>query len=294
MIKRTKGETVFGFFNVIALAALVMIVLLPLLSVVSTSLVSEREIAEKRIVVVPTRPELTAYKYIFRGGSFILNGFKITFFRVVVGTSLNMLFTYFVGYALSRRDLPGRTAFTIILFITMIFSGGLIPYYLIIRFFHLSNTVWVYIVPQLISAWYVLLMRNFIMSIPDSLIESAEIDGADQLTIIMRIVLPLSTPALATLSLFYAVFHWNSWWDAFLFVSKPSLQPIQLVLRNILAQTTVQLDMITGQAEISEHKPPSRAVQNATVIVSTVPIVLLYPFLQKYFIRGIMVGSIKG
>ena len=132
------------------------------------------------------------------------------------------------------------------------------------------------------------------MAIPISITDSAEIDGAGQFSIILKIILPLSIPALVTLSLFYAVGHWNSWWDAYLYVSKPALQPLQLVLRNILTQASVLVNALSGQVSLTEGNPPARAVQNATVIVSTLPIVLLYPFLQKYFIKGIMIGSVKG
>lgn len=294
MTRRSTGESVFGVFNAVFLCLLVLVVLLPLVSVVSTSFVSEREIVRRPVMLFPKEPDLTAYRMIFRKGALLFDAYKVTIFRVVVGTVLNLVFTYFVGYALSRKDLPGRTPLTLFFFFTMMFGGGLIPYYIVVKSLGLLNRVWVYVIPGLISVWNVLLMRNFIMNIPVSLIEAAEIDGASQLTIIARLVFPLSLPAMATIGLFYAVGHWNAWWDAYLFVSQPKKQPVQLFLRNILAQVTVQMDQMTQRVTIDEVRPPARSIQNAVVVVSTVPIVILYPFLQKYFIKGIMIGSVKG
>jgi putative aldouronate transport system permease protein len=294
MVARTSGEAVFNVFNVLFMVLLMVAIFVPLLSVVSTSLVSNQELARRNIVLVPDTPDLTAYKVIFRRGGPIFDAYKITIFRVVVGTVVNMVFTYFVGYALSRKDLPGRTLLTLFFFFTMMFSGGLIPYYIVVKSFGLINSIWVYILPGIISVWNMLLMRNFIMAIPVSLTDAAEIDGASQFTIITRIALPLSVPALVTIGLFYAVGHWNAWWDAYLFVSMPKKQPMQLFLRNVLAQLQASMTAINQQVNLSEQQPTPRAVQNAVVVVATVPIAVVYPFLQKYFIKGIMIGSIKG
>jgi putative aldouronate transport system permease protein len=294
MMRRTPVEQAFNVLNVVALVALIVVIVVPLLSVVSTSFVSNQEIARRSVIIFPDTPDLTAYKIIFRRGGLLFDAYKITFFRVIVGTAVNMTFTYLVGYALSRRDLPGRTALTLFFFFTMMFSGGLIPYYIVVKSLGLINSIWVYVLPGIISVWNMLLMRNFIMNIPVSLTDAAEIDGASQPTVIARIVLPLSVPALVTIALFYAVGHWNSWWDAYLFVSAPKKQPMQLFLRNVLAQVLVSISSITQQVNASEQQPPPRSVQNAVVVVSTVPIVIVYPFLQKYFIKGIMIGSIKG
>jgi putative aldouronate transport system permease protein len=294
MMRRTAGEKAFNLLNVTLLVLLVVAVLVPLLSVVSTSFVSNQELARRSVVIFPDTPDLTAYKIIFRKGGLLFDAYKITLFRVVVGTAVNMAFTYFVGYALSRKDLPGRTGLTLFYFFTMMFGGGLIPYYIVVKSLGLINSIWVYILPGIISVWNMLLMRNFIMNIPVSLTDAAEIDGASQFTVISRIVLPLSLPALVTIGLFYAVGHWNAWWDAYLFVSVPKKQPMQLFLRNVLAQVLVSISSITAQVSMNEQQPPPRSVQNAVVVVSTVPIVVVYPFLQKYFIKGIMIGSVKG
>lgn len=269
-------------------------VLFPLLSVVMTSLVSSKEIAMKRFVIIPSQIDLTAYKFILQGSDILLKAYKVTIFRVIVGTTLSLFVSYLAAYAFSKPDLPGRNWLTMFYYFTTLFSGGLIPYYIVVRSAGLVNSIWVYILPSLISVWYTLLIRNFIMNIPDSLIESSKIDGASEVQVIFRIVLPLSVPALVTIGLFYAIDQWNSWWDAFLFVSDTNKQPVQLVLRNILALTETRMNALTGRITSDTIRPPSRAIQNATIIVSTVPIVLIYPFVQKYFVKGIMVGAIKG
>jgi putative aldouronate transport system permease protein len=238
--------------------------------------------------------DYTAYKTLFKASSILLSGFQITLFRVVVGTALNLLFTYFVAYALAKRDLVGKSILTFFFFFTMLFGGGLIPTYILIKNLGLINNIWVYILPGLVSVWNMLLLRNFIMTIPESLSESADIDGAGDLVIIFRIILPLTIPALITVGLFYAVAHWNSWWDAYLYVSKPGLAPVQLVLRNILARANITVNAITGGISSTEIQPPSRSIQNAAVVITTVPIVCVYPFLQKHFIKGVLVGAVKG
>ena len=292
-MRKTMEDRIIETIVYIVLTILMLIVVFPMISVVSTSLVSALEIARRRLVIWPEMIDLTAYKSLFSEGSIILNGFRITIFRIVIGTSLNLIFTYFVSFALANRKLPGRGAITFFFFFTMLFGGGLIPYYIVVRSTGLINNFWVFIIPGLMSVWNMLLIRNFIMAVPESIFESAEIDGAMELQIIFIIVLPLSIPALVTIGLFYAVGHWNSWWDAYLFTSKPDLAPIQLVLRDILARANITVNALSAKAA-SEIKPPSRAIQNAAVIVTTVPIVLIYPFLQRYFIKGVMVGAVKG
>jgi putative aldouronate transport system permease protein len=273
---------------------LALIVLIPIFSVISLSLASAAEIAENRNMIFPKKIDFSAYETLFRSKDLILNGYKITFFRVIVGTALNLTASYFVGYALAKRDLPGRSGITFFFFFTMLFGGGLIPTYMVIKNTGLINTIWVYIIPGIMSVWNMLLVRNFILGIPESLFESARIDGAGELVVIFRIVLPLSTASLVTIGLFYAVDHWNAWWDAYLYVSKTELQPVQLLLRNILAQANLQVRSAATASILSRVKVPARSLQNAAVIVTTLPILLLYPFLQKYFVKGVMIGAIKG
>lgn len=272
----------------------VLAVTVPLLSVVSSSLVSAKELASRSYIIIPDKIDLTAYKALLGKTGVFFDAFKITLFRVVAGTAINLVFTYLTAYAMSKKELPGRNFITIFFFFTMLFNGGMIPTYIVVKEVGLLNSIWVYILPGLISVWYTLLMRNFIMNIPDGLIESAEIDGASDLLIIFRIILPLSLPALAAIGLFYAVDHWNSWFDAYLYVTDTKKQPVQLLLRNILAQSEIRFSTLTGSVSGTEVAPPARSVRNAAVIITTLPILFVYPFIQKYFIKGIMIGAIKG
>lgn len=292
MLHESNGEKVFNTLNIILMVVAVLLVMLPLFSVISTSLVSSQEIARRPFIIFPEDVDWSAYRTLFEGGSVIISGYKITLFRIVVGTSLNLLFSYFTAYAMAKRGLPGKNMITFFFFFTILFNGGLIPYYLVVKYTGLINSIWVYVIPGLISVWYTLLIRNFIMNIPESMTEAAEMDGANDIHLIFLIILPLSVPALVTIGLFYAVAHWNSWWDAYLFMSDRDKHPIQLVLRNILVLSQLRMADL-GNEDIAV-KPPSRAIQNAAVMVTTIPIVLIYPFIQKYFIKGIMIGAIKG
>ena len=294
-IKGKYRESIFNIMNYTIMVVVLFLVIIPLLNVISISMVSSSEVAAKKYIIFPEHFDFGAYKAILSNASIVINAYIITIFRVVAGTLASMIATYFLAYGLSIKRLPFRNAITVFVFIPMLFSGGLIPYYIVIRNLGLINNLLVYILPILISAYNTLLLRNFIMNIPESIFESAQIDGAGELNVIFRIVLPLMLPAMATIGLFYAVAQWNSWFDAYLFVSKPDLQPVQLVLRNILAASQVSITKINGQLQhFNMNPPPSRAIQNAVIVVSTVPIVLIYPFVQKYFVKGIMVGSIKG
>ena len=294
-MRENSSDRIFRF----CISALMLLVLaatlLPLLNVVSTSLVSAEELGRKRFILLPDTVDFGAYRTLFSKSSMLLDAYAVTLFRVAVGTLLSLLTTYGLAYGLATRNLPGRTGITLFVFITMLFNGGMIPYYITIRSLGLMNSIWVYIYPMMISAWNAMLLRNFIMNIPDSLNESAELDGANEAVILFRIIFPLSLPAMATIGLFYAVGQWNSWWDAYLFVSDSNKQPVQLLLRNILSSSTVNLSKGSASARgISGVSAPTRSIQTAAVIVSTVPVLFVYPFLQKYFVKGVMVGSVKG
>ncbi len=296
-IRDTIGDKIFNTFNLTIISVFTLAILLPLIYVVSVSFISNEELSSRASVFLPIHPSLSAYKLILQGSNDMLNGYKITLSRTIIGTFLNLLFSCFVGYALSRKDLPFRKGITLYLFFPMLFSGGLIPYYVVVKSVGLSDNFWVYIIPALVSVWNCLLLRNFMMEIPDSVVEAAKIDGASHTRILFQIIIPLSRAALVTIGLFYAVGHWNDWWTAYLFIRKRELFPLQLILRNILITATVSLDNLgnTSMGELmTSMRPPSRAMQNAALVITTLPIVCVYPFLQKYFIKGVMVGSIKG
>lgn len=242
-------------------------------------------------VLIPERLDFAAYDVLLNRGKIILNAYQVTIFRVVVGTLLNLLFTSMLAYGLARRSLPGRNGLVLFIFLTMIFQGGLIPNYMLMDTLGLKDTLWVLILPSLISAWNLFILRNFFMGLPEELEESAVIDGATPLLILFKIVIPLSMPAMATIGLFYAVHHWNDWFGASIYINDVNKMPVQVIMRNILLTGITQNE---AQLEYVSNPPPAATLKSAVIMISTLPILFVYPFLQKYFVKGVMVGSIKG
>ncbi|HHY22654.1 MAG TPA: carbohydrate ABC transporter permease, partial [Clostridiaceae bacterium] len=268
--------------------------IVPFLIVLSTSFVSEEEVMRRgAFILMPQKLDLTAYKMLLSGGSILFNAYKVTIFRVVVGTLLNLTFTSMLAYGLSKKNLPGRNLFITMIFITMLFGGGLIPTYMLIKGLRLVNSIWVMIIPGLISAWNMIIMRNFFYTIPDSLEESATLDGATPMQILLKIIFPLSLPAFATIGLFYAVGHWNAWFDAAIYINDRNKMPVQIIMRNIVLTMTTQ-DVNNEFISDFGVRPPAQTLKSAVIIISTIPILCIYPFLQKHFVKGIMIGSIKG
>jgi putative aldouronate transport system permease protein len=238
---------------------------------------------------------LEAYRRIFTESNHLIRAFAVSIGRTVVGTTLNLLVTALVAYALSKTYLPGRKIMVLYMLITILFSGGLIPTFLLISSLGLIDNYLVYILPGLVSAWYVLLMRNFFMNLSESLEEAAKIDGASDWLVLFRIALPLSLPVMATLGLFYAINHWNSWFDAILYMRSAHKFPLQFYLRQLVIED-MGLEQLTGlgKDETAGVAITPDAIKNATILVATLPIVFVYPFVQKYFVKGIMVGAVKG
>lgn len=296
-MRESRAEKMFNAFNIFIMLVVLLSIGLPIIYIVMNSFVSIDEFTKRSVVIIPSKIDITAYKVVLLGSNDIANGYAVTLFRAIAGTFVNMLFSCFVAYSLSRKDFPLRNGITLYMFITILFGGGLIPYYIVASVTGMRNNLLVFIVPGLISVWNVFLLRNFMMEIPESINESAEIDGASQVVILFRLIIPLSVPSLVTISLFYAVGHWNSWFDAYLFMTDHKKFPLQLVLRNILITSQLNLSDISGtqfEEIVGSVRPPARSIQNAAVIVSTLPIICVYPFIQKYFVKGIMVGAIKG
>lgn len=292
MYRLSTNEKIAHGMIYLILIALTLAFLIPFIIVLSTSFISEAEFARRGgYVLFPEGIDLGAYQILFGRSPVILNAYKVTLLRVVVGTLFNLIFTVTMAYVLAKKDLPGRIPLTIFVFVTMVFSGGLIPRFLLVDALGLRNTLWSMIVPGLISAWNMLIMRNFFMSIPEELTEAAIVDGASPPVILWRIILPLSLPVIATIGLFYAVGHWNAWFDAAIYIDKSDQQPLQIILRGLLMSTTMQ-----GLEELSftENPPPAASLRSALIIVSTVPVLFVYPFIQRYFVKGVMVGGIKG
>ena len=296
-MKYSRREKIFDWINIIFLTLITLLFLLPFLSVVSTSLISGREYALRGLFILyPQKPVLTAYHLLLGQGSLVLNSYVVTFARVTIGTGLNLLLTFPLAYVLSKRMLYGRVPITMFIFFTMLFHGGLIPNFILVEKLNLLNSFWSMILPPLINPWWLLIMRNFMLAIPDELEEAAIMDGANPLTVLLRVYLPLSMPVIATIGLWYAVMHWNSWFDAAIYLNTPSKFPLQLVLRGFLEFGTGQYGDTSGLGEMTEliDPPPAESLKAAMIVVTTLPILMVYPFLQRYFVKGIMLGSIKG
>lgn len=291
LTKTNRHDIMFKVINYLLLILLTSTFVLPFLLVIGTSFVTKQEIAARGFVFFPQQWDIGAYKMLLREGSDLVRAYGVTIFRIVVGTALNLLVTGTFAYAISKKSLPGRKFLIMMAFITMIFGGGLIPTYMVVDMLKLTNSVWSMIIPCLMSVWNMLILRNFFQAIPESLEESALLDGATPIHIFFKIILPLSLPAIATIGLFYAVDHWNSWFDAAIFLNDPHKYPVQMVLRKYVMNMSfheMKFDLAAGP------KPPDSAIKSAIIVMSTLPILCVYPFVQKYFVKGVMVGSVKG
>lgn len=287
-----KRSFVFDYSLAIVLCVLCAIMIYPVLYVLGRSFMTELDRSAYPFAVFPRSIDLTGYAYIFQSGSYILNSYGITILRAAVGTICNLFVTATLAYTMAKKRYPLRGPITALAIVTMWFHGGMIPDFLLIKSLGLMNSFWVMILPRLVTTWYLLILRNFFATIPDSLEESATIDGANDFQIAFQIVMPLSIASISTIGLFYAVDHWNAWFDALIYISEPSLWPIQVFLRELIRNANLS-DIVDQTATITS-KPPSDSVTYATIVVSTVPILCIYPFIQKYFVQGVLVGSLKG
>jgi len=289
--KRAVSERIADFFIYAGLISLALIFLIPFWMVLVTSVVSESErLSRGLLIMYPRKLDFSAYQTILSKNSQIVSAYGVTLMRTVVGTACNLLVTSMLAYGLSKKTHPFRKTITLGIFFTSIFNPGLIPAFLAVKYTGLYDSFGAFIVPNLVVVWWMLILRNFFMQIPDELEEAALIDGASPVTVLFKIILPLSLPSLTTIGMFYAVWHWNSWFDGMIYISSSKLFPVQVVLKNIISASMVEnLDLLAGSVP-----PPLEAVKSAAIMVSTLPILAVYPFVQKYFVKGIMVGSVKG
>lgn len=286
------GERLFRVCNTLFLSALMIVTMYPILYVAFASF-SEPALmmAHKGILWKPLGFSLETYGAVF-SNPMILLGYRNTLFIVIVGVALNLLLTSFAAYALSRKTLQYRKQLTLFIVFTMFFSGGLIPFYLLVRGLGITDTLWALILPTAISAFNLIIMRTSFEAVPDALEESAKIDGANDFSILFRIFLPLCKPVLAVVGLYYGVSHWNSWFNAMIFLQDRSLYPLQLILREILI--IGEANSMAEGASQDEIIILGETLKYATIMVATLPIFLVYPFLQKYFVKGALIGAIKG
>ncbi|OME96726.1 MULTISPECIES: carbohydrate ABC transporter permease [Paenibacillus] len=296
-MKRSLEDHTIDIVVYTCLLLLAVVTLYPFWNTLVISLNTGNDTAAGGITIWPRDFTLENYKYVFKDDR-LINAFWITVARTVTGTFLSILFTSMFAYAMSRRGLIGKKFYMILCVITMYFSGGLIPSYLLIKDLHLMNTFWVMIIPGIISVWNMIIFRTFFMGLPDGLEESARIDGCNHINTFFRIVLPVSGPVIATLSLFTAVGHWNSWFDASIYISNQDLLPLQVVLnqtiQSILSfEASTQISATKQEFLQNAQSVTHKSVVMATTMVATIPIVMVYPFVQKYFVKGVLVGSLK-
>ncbi|MVQ36717.1 ABC transporter permease subunit [Paenibacillus sp. MAH-34] len=291
MNKASFSEKCFDYINTVLLFLLMVLTVYPLLYVAFASVSDAGSLMEhKGILWRPIGFSLDAYTNVFRN-PMILKGYGNTLFVVLMGLALNITLTSFGAYALSRKSLQYRKPLMLFIIFTMFFSGGLIPLYLTVKGVGLVDSLWALIIPQAINTFNLILMKTAFEAIPDALEESAKMDGANDFVILFRIVLPLSMPVIAVMLLYYGVSHWNSWFNAMIFLQERSLYPLQLVLREILLQGEANAN--TGASD-GDAAMLAATLKYATIIVATVPILFVYPFLQKYFVKGALIGAIKG
>lgn len=293
----TKNKTGQIVLNIIFIL-LTIVALAPFLLLVSSSLSSEAALAEYGYGFIPKELSFGAYTYLFRSGGKIIGGYGITIVVTLIGTVLSVLMTIMFAYPLSRKELPFRYAFSFFVFFTMLFNGGLVPTYMMYtQTFHIKNTLWALIVPSLLmSGFYVIMMRSFFTAnIPDALVEAARIDGAGEYKILWKIILPLSKPMMATISLMVGLGYWNDWMNSMYYVTDEKLYSIQAILNTII--TNIQF-LTSGQSSttsaVDMAKLPSVSARMAIAVIGILPVLCIYPFFQKYFVKGIVVGGVKG
>ena len=287
-----RGITAFDVILIIILGLMSLITIYPFYYVLIVSFSNVNAFGNHVPYLLPYVIDFEGYQVIFADFSF-LQAFFNSVFVTVVGSLLNMLLSICGAYALSKKRLVGRGVFLSLILFTMLFSGGLIPYYLVVSGMGLTNSVWSMILPTAINTFYLIIMKNYFISLPPSLEEAAKIDGAHDLTILFRVILPISMPFIATFFLFYAVECWNEWWNALLFINEKAKQPLQIYMRELLVSFNSTLAQQAISVISQNQKANFQSIQMATIVVSTVPILCVYPFIQKHFVKGVMVGSVK-
>ncbi|MDF2923496.1 MAG: binding-protein-dependent transport system inner rane component [Paenibacillaceae bacterium] len=289
--KRGMGELIFDSANGVFMGLLSLSAVYPLLYILLASLSDSGELLKHRgLLFAPIGFSLEAYSLVFQN-PMIAIGYRNTLVILIVGTFINITMTAFGAYGLSRKNVLLKKPILLMIVFTMFFSGGLIPAYMVVRDLHMLNTLWSIIIPSAVNAYNLIVMRTFFLSLPDSIEESAKMDGANDFTVLFRIILPLSMPIVAVMILFYGVGHWNAFFNALIYVRDRNLYPLQLVLRDILINNST--DNMSADAMSMDKLAISESIKYATIIIATAPILFMYPFLQKYFVQGVMIGAIK-
>ncbi len=290
-IKESLGSCIFDVVDVIVILILMLIVLVPLVHVLWASFSKPAlYAAHEGLLLWPEGFSLESYKAVFRNRN-ILTGYGVTIFVVVIGTTLSICLTAIAGYVLSRKDVMWNHLITVLIVFSMYFNGGMIPFFLVVKGVGLNGSIWSLIIPTAVDTYNLIIMRTAMAGVPAELVESAKLDGANDWTVLWKIMVPLVKATIAVLVLFYAVYNWNAWFNAMLFIHDKAKEPLQLILREVLIQNDTS--SMTAGSDTDAYLI-SETIQYATIVVATVPILAVYPFIQKYFVKGVMVGAVKG
>lgn len=293
-IQLSPGDLVFITINYLILSLFFIIVLYPLIYILSSSFSSTDAVISGRVWLLPVEPTLLGYKAVFKNPQ-VMTGYANSGFYTIFGTMINVVMTVLAAYPLSRKDFYGRGMIMMLFTFTMLFSGGLIPTYLLTKNLGMIDTRWALLIPNAMAVLYVIIARTYFQTtIPDELYEAAELDGSSDIRFIVSIVLPLSSPILAVMVLFYAVEHWNSYFDALIYLKTAGLYPLQIILRNILIQNEIQMNMMADIDAMMKFQGMADLLKYSLIVVASIPVLIIYPFVQKYFVKGIMIGSLKG
>lgn len=297
MIQQSKTDRIFDLLNKLIVCFFILIITYPLLYILSASISDPSYVNSGRMWLLPKDITFEGYKRVFQSSD-IWIGYRNTIFYTLLGTFINLAVTLPCAYALARHELVGKGIIMALLIFTMFFDGGLIPTYLLVRDLGMTNTIWAMVIPNAASVWNIIVTMTFFkVTIPDGLVEAAEIDGASVFRTFFQIVLPLSLPIIAVMGLFYGVGHWNSYFNGLIYLTDKNLFPLQLFLRDILVQQQVAAElMIQGSniQAIGEQAKIAAIIKYAVMIVSAAPLLIVYPFLQRFFVKGVLIGSIKG
>lgn len=292
-IQDTAGDRIFYRVNAILLTLLTLSVLYPIIYVLANSFSSPAAVSSGKVYLWPLDPSVEGYRRVLENPN-ILSGFLNSVFYTVVGTAINLAMTMVAAYPMARKDLPLRSFFSVLFAFTMLFGGGMIPNYILIMKLGMLNTRWALLLPGALSVYNMIIARTAMQSLPDELLEAAYIDGCSDARYFVRIVLPLSGATIAVLALYYAVGHWNSYFSAFMYLSDRSKYPLQIVLREILIMGQIAESDITDLDSAERIQGLSQLLKYALIVISSAPMMLIYPFVQKYFVKGVMIGSLKG
>lgn len=288
------GDKIFTLVVYIFLSIILVIILYPLIYVVAASFSDPQAVISGRVVLWPVEPTLRGYKAVFQNHN-ILTGFMNSFIYLVVGVALNLVMTMLCAYPLSRKEFRARGFISLFFVFTMYFSGGMVPTYILVNNLGLLNTRWAMIIPTAMSTYNMIICRTYIVnSIPDELYEASQVDGCTPFKYMMKVILPLSKPILAVLVLYYGVAKWNDYFNALLYLYRQDLQPLTIVMRDILIMSQVDMTKVTDASAVSKLQGMSELLKYSTMVVASVPVMLLYPLIQKHLVKGVMIGAVKG